>query len=172
MRFFKIYRKKKMKDPVRTLRIDGVKTTLTPKPDDAELAAQALLESRIERPTPSPSPKGRGVNRKHADGTPEYYQDLSEKIRIAHEQDRRAAMRYVAYVEAQLKKEDGRRQMEDGSAVATSTLYTLNSTLSDLERGLYAHQDAIEREGGELKRRWQKCLATVIMLEMQRTNTD
>lgn len=153
MRFFKIYRKKKMKDPVRTLRIDGVKTTLTPTPDDAELAAQALLESRLtpDRPTPGSSPKGRGVNRKHADGTPEYYQDLSEKIRIAHEQDRRAAMRYVAYVEAQLK-----------SAISLQP-----SDLADLERGLYAHQDTIEREGGELKRRWQKCLAELTVMEME-----
>jgi hypothetical protein len=156
MRFFKIYRKKKMKDSVRTLRIDGVKTTLTPKPDDAELAAQALLESRLNRPTPDPSPKGRGVNRKHADGTPEYYQDLSEKIRIAHEQDRRAAMRYVAYVEAQLKTP---LALGEGLGVR-------------LERGLYQHQDTIEREGGELKRRWQKCLATVIVKQMNQNTED
>ena len=147
-----------MKDPVRTLRIDGVKTTITPKPDDAELAAQALLESRLtpDRPTPGPSPKGRGVNRKHADGTPEYYQDLSEKIRIAHEHDRHMAMRYVAYVEAQLK-----------SAISLQP-----SDLADLERGMYAHQDTIEREGGELKRRWQKCLAECVLLDMRATNTD
>lgn len=167
MRFFTIYRRKKMKDPVRTLRIDGIKTTITPKPDDAELAAQALLESRIapNRPTPGPSPEGRGVNRKHADGTPEYYKDLSEKIKAAHEADKRAAMRYVAYCEAQI----------------TPAVSHQPSDLVELERQLYIHQDAIEREGGELKQRWQRCLALVIVKQMtavssededESTNTD
>lgn len=141
-----------MKAPVRTLRIDGTKITLTPKPDDAELAAQALLESRIKRPTPGPSPKGRGVNRKHADGTPEYYQDLSEKIKAAHEQERRAAMRYVSYVEEQLSTPLSTQGGAGGGS---------------LERGLYQHQNAIEREGGELKKRWQKCLAELTVMEME-----
>lgn len=141
-----------MKAPVRTLRIDGTKITLTPKPDDAELAAQALLESRIKRPTHGPSPKGRGVNRKHADGTPEYYKDLSEKIKAAHEQERRAAMRYVSYVEEQLSTPLSTQGGAGGGS---------------LERGLYQHQNAIEREGGELKQRWQKCLAELTVMEME-----
>ena len=148
MFFARIFRRKVMKAPVRTLRIDGTKTTLTPKPDDAELAAQALLESKL-RPTPGPSPEGRGVNRKHAEGTLEYYQDLSEKIKAAHEQERRAAMRYVAYCEEELK-----HQPSD------------ISHLTSLSVGLYQHQNAIEREGGELKQRWQKCLALVIVRQM------
>jgi dTDP-4-amino-4,6-dideoxygalactose transaminase len=36
-------------------------------------------------------------------------------------------------------------------------------SIATLERGLYQHQDAIEREGGGLKQRWQKCLALVIV---------
>ncbi len=42
--FWKIFRRKGTREP-RPLRIDGVKTTMTPEPDDAELAAQALLET-------------------------------------------------------------------------------------------------------------------------------
>lgn len=158
MRFFTIYRRKKMKDPVRTLRIDGIKTAITPKPDDAELAAQALLESRIY---------GDKTQRKHAQnakpqqGTAEYYGELSEKIKAAHEHDARMAMRYIAYVEEQMKNQP--------------------SDLAELERGLYQHQDAIEREGGDLKQRWQRCLALVIVKQMtaassededESTNTD
>lgn len=161
MRFFTIYRRKKMKDPVRTLRIDGIKTTITPKPDDAELAAQALLESRIY---------GDKTQRKHAQnakpqqGTAEYYGELSEKIKAAHEADKRAAMRYVSYVEEELK-----HQPSD------------ISHLTSLEQGLYQHQNAVEREGGDLKQRWQKCLALVIVKQMtaassededESTNTD
>lgn len=151
MFFARIFRRKVMKAPVRTLRIDGTMTTLTPKPDDAELAAQALLESKL-RPTPGPSPEGMGVNRKHAEGTLEYYQDLSEKIKAAHEQERRAAMRYVAYVEEQLSTPLSTQGGAGGGS---------------LERGLYQHQDAVEREGGELKQRWQKCLAELTVMEME-----
>ena len=183
-----------MKDPVRTLRIDGIKTIITPKPDDAELAAQALLESRItpNRPTPGPSPEGRGVNRKHAEGTPEYYKDLSEKIKAAHEADKRAAMRYVAYVEQELARVNGERLTVNGSdnhepCTMRSALPLCSAknhepeSIATLERGLYQHQDAIEREGGDLKQRWQKCLALVIVKQMtaassededENTNTD
>ena len=69
----KIFRRRKQFKPQpKQLRIDGVKTTLTPTPDDAELAAQALLESRL---SPGPSLRGRGVNSstaKKADGKGDY----------------------------------------------------------------------------------------------------
>ena len=133
-----------MKDPVRTLRIDGVKAPeMTAKPDDAELAAQALLEHKSQ-------PKKAGEKKTKAkqpkEGTAEYYQQMSSKIKAAHEQEARDAQRYLAYTEQELKENPSMDQ------------------LIEIERGLYQYQDAAEREGGELKKRWQHCLAEVTML--------
>lgn len=136
-------RRKQFKPQPRQLRIDGVKTTLTPTPDDAELAAQALLESRIY---------GDKTQRKAAQkvkpqqGTAEYYQDLSEKIKESHAADARMATRFVAYVEEQLKEQ--------------------TSDFAELEHGLFKWQDTVEREGGDLLKRWQKCLAECIVRQM------
>ena len=55
MRIFNLFRRKRFKPQPKQLRIDGVKTVLTAEPDDAELAAQALLESRINTTPPQPS---------------------------------------------------------------------------------------------------------------------
>lgn len=164
MRIFNLFRRKVFKPEPKSLRIDGCKTVLTPKPDDAELAAQALLETRL---SPDPSLGARGANSKakntvkkatapslNKEGSEEsvrdasYYRQLSEKIRAAHEHDRRAAMRYVAYCEQELSSPSINRE---GQGVGL------------LERGLYQHQDAVEREGGNLKRRWQHCLAECIV---------
>ena len=169
-----------MKAPVRTLRIDGCKTTLTPAPDDAELAAQALLESMASKPSkPSKPSEPSEPSKPSKPSKAQYYRKLSERIKACHEADRRAALRFVAYCEAVL---EGKAALEapeapegkiekDGSAVANSTLYTLHSTLSALERGLYQHQDAAERNGGDLLKRWQHCLAEVIVRQTQ-TDTD
>lgn len=138
-----LFRRKVMKDPVRTLRIDGVKAPeMTAQPDDAELAAQALLEHKSE-------PKGhkkKAKAKQPKEGTPEYYQQMSSKIKAAHEQEARDAQRYLAYTEEELKENPSTDQ------------------LIEIERGLYQYQDAAEREGGELKTRWQHCLAEVTML--------
>lgn len=143
MNFSNIFRRKKMKDPVRTMRIDGVSTKMTPKPDDAELAAQALLEHLSE-------PKGRKKEPKAKqpkEGTPEYYQQLSGKIKEAHAAEARSALRYLSYTEEELKENPTMDQ------------------LIEIEQGLYLLQDCAEREGGELKKRWQHCLAEVIVLQ-------
>jgi hypothetical protein len=171
MEFFKkiFRRRKQFKPQPKQLRIDGCKTELTAAPDDSELAAQALLESMTQiengkrktdnskrRKNNSPS----SIINSQLGDTPhdaEYYRELSEKIRTAHEHDARMAMRYVAYCEAQI----------------TSTVSHQPSDIATLERGLYQHQDAVEREGGDLLRRWQKCLALVIMKQYKtKTNTD
>lgn len=139
-----IYRRKVMKDPVRTLRIDGVKApVMTPKPDDAELAAQAVLEHMSEK-----GKKKKEVKTKQPkDGTPEFYQQLSGKIKEAHSQEARDAMRYLSYTEEELRQQPTTEQ------------------LIEIERGLYQYQDAAEREDGELKARWQNCLAQVMVLQ-------
>ena len=151
MNFIKkiLCRRKQFKPQPRQLRIDGVKTTLTPTPDDAELAAQALLESRIygdktqrrkKQTLPQPLPQ------KEGERDAEYYRQLSEKIKESHAADARSATRFVAYVEEQLKDQA--------------------SDFAELEHGLFKHQDTVEREGGELLKRWQKCLAECLLLEM------
>lgn len=133
-----------MKDPVRTLRIDGVKAPeITARPDDAELAAQALLEHKSQ---PKKAGEKKAKAKQPKEGTPEYYQQMSSKIKAAHEQEARDAQRYLAYTEEELKENPSTDQ------------------LIEIERGLYQYQDAAEREGGELKKRWQHCLAQVTML--------
>ena len=178
-----IFRRKVMKDPVRTLRIDGVKTVMTPAPDDTELAAQALLESLAgasgstvqgSRFKVKDQKKGRKQNHEPEAKDAAYYKQLSEKIRKAHELERRAAMRYVAYVEQQLKLVQGSGfRVQDSSNHEPLTVSHQPSDISHqpsdivtLEHGLYQHQNTVEREGGELLRRWQKCLAECILKQM------
>ena len=119
------------------LRIEGTTTSITPEPDDAELAAMALLASlasgelRVE--------SGELLAEK---GTAAYFHALADRVREGRAAEVKMARRYVAYCEQELLR---------------------NSHLSELERGLYRHLDTINREGGDLKRRWQHCLAEVIV---------
>lgn len=139
-----------MKDPVRTLRIDGVKApAMTPKPDDAELAAQAVLEHMGEKDR---KPEKKAKAKQTKEGTPEFYQQMSGKIREAHATEALQAKRYLAYTEEELKEHPSREQ------------------LAEIERGLYVLQDAAEREGGELKSRWQHCIAECILLQSESNN--
>ena len=133
-------------------RIEGVITALTPHPDDAELAAQALLESMRDGGMKKGEAR-REETENPAQGTPAYYRALAVKIRTAREQETRLALRYVAWCEEQLGK-DRACPSPDSAAPA------------GLERGLYDHQDAVERAGGELLRRWRHCLAECIVRQM------
>lgn len=151
MNFLKYIKKGKAREP-KPLRIKGVTTELTPEPDDAELAAQALLESlaspkREQARTDSEDRKKDGTGQRDAG----YYRSLADTIREAHEAEARAAMRYVAYCEQELP---------------TANI----ETLAQLERGLYRYTDTVEREKGDLKARWQHCLADVIVKQMQNEN--
>ena len=123
-------------------RMEGVRIVMTPRPDDAELAAQALLETLCEK-------LGRSRRGKQADpgqGTPEYYRLLSRRIQDGRAAESRAALRIVAYTE---------QELQSGGTPP-----------SELEAGLYRHFDAVEREGGDLLRRWQHCLAECIVRQM------
>jgi hypothetical protein len=146
MRFLNIFHRKRFKPEPKSLRIDGVSTKMTPKPDDAELAAQALLEHMSDGSSDKKHKRTKGKVEKPKDGTPEHYQQLSGKIKEAHAQEARDAQRYLAYTEQELKEHPSMEQ------------------LIEIERGLYQHQDAADREGGELKSRWQHCLAQCTML--------
>lgn len=132
------------KDGVRErLHIEGAHTTLTPEPDDAEVAAEALLVSLAS--------EERRVKREETaaeKGTAEYYRELAERVKEAHEMEARLTVRRIAYCEQELRNP------------------LLNAEqLTELERGLYRHMDAVDREGGELKRRWQHVLAEVVVKE-------
>lgn len=145
MRIFKIFRRSPLSpkrggwDGAAPLRVSGVRTFLTPEPDDAELAARALLESLAS----GPSVDGGGEDGRLEKGSDGYYHDLAERVRTGREDERRAALRFVACCEERLEKPAPQTE--------------------GLEEGLFRHQAAVEREGGELKRRWQHCLAEVIV---------
>ena len=144
------------------LRIEGVKPApLTPEPDEAELAAQALLESMCDvrskmedirdvaadahQPSKSHQPSAISHH------TSEYYHALAERIRTARTAEARLAMRLLASVEEQLAE--------------PTALY--RGQWGDTERKLYRALDIAEREGGELHRRWQHCLANVLVRRME-----
>jgi len=154
------------------LRIEGVKPApLTPEPDDAELAAQALLKSLS--PDPSPVERGKPLPRplscreggtngpniplqggtRGAEGQrgASYYHALADRIRTARSAEARLTMRLLASVEEQLAE--------------PTALY--KGQWGDTERKLYRAMDVAEREGGELHRRWQHCLANVLVRRME-----
>lgn len=100
------------------LRIEGIAPApLTAEPDDAELAAQAVLELLMEE-APLPSPLGgKTRHRKHkhkedpaAQGLPPggdergaaYYKHLAEQIRRAHAAAHWRTVRFLAFCEQEL----------------------------------------------------------------------
>ena len=163
------------------LHIEGVKPApLTPQPDDAELAAQALLESMAERAADaradlksdrneykdlkSEKKRRRIANADtHSDGIANpaeraprdaaYYRRLAERIRLARDQATLRTMRFVTWCEHELEKRDLPIEGKE--------------SLAQMEAELYKRIDTIERVGGELKHRWQHCLATVTVRLMQ-----
>lgn len=142
----------------RPLCIDGMAPApLTAEPDDAELAAQALLEQMAGVLDDNAEKSGRKKQREPAKGSVEYYNQLAEKIRKVQESARIRATRFITFCEHELKKSD--------------LPVTGEGSLSLLETELYKRMDTIEREGGELKRRWQRCLADVTVRLMQAQDT-
>ena len=153
---------------LRPLRIEGVKPApLTPEPDDAELAAQALLESMCDvrskkedvrgsaADAHQPSPISHQPSKSHQPSVRDaaYYRRLAERIRLARDQATLRTMRFVTWCEQELEKRD--LPIEG------------KGSLAQMEAELYKRIDTIERVGGELKRRWQHCLATVIVRRME-----
>ena len=155
-----IFRRQERSNPL-PLRIEGCVTALTPQPDDAELAAEALLESLAAHPNHKNGIKklrgdGKSAKEKEPEkGTAAYYRRLSDRICECREIEARLATRYVSYCEMELK----------------NPLMPLGQVAS-LERELYRRLDIVEREGGDLKRRWQHCLATVTVRLMNVPQTD
>lgn len=166
MKFKDLFNQKRendLQDPApapQTLAIEGIpQAPLTPEPDDAELAAQALLEMMAAkqhgRRYGKDARRNNDItvscdNEKEESATPRtaaYYRHLARKMRQAREATRLRVTRFLAFVEQELKKPH-LPTYGDGS-------------LGLLEAELYKRIDIVERDGGELKRRWQHCLALV-----------
>lgn len=130
------------------LRIARASTALTPEPDDAELAAQALLESLIYGDVEDRR-KARKAD-KPKQGSPEYYKELADRVKAARAHEERMAKRAVAYCFDKLM---------DNSLTPDE--------LVAIERHIYKHQTTAEREGGDLLKRWQHALAEVTVMEME-----
>ncbi len=130
--------------------INGVAPApLTAEPDKAELAAAALLENME---------KGSGSTRmaiKPEKGTPDYYREASKKIRESRAAAARLAMRYIAFTEHQLSSPALTSEDADSGALAI------------LEDGLYKYLDVVNKEGGELKSRWQHCLSEITIRQIK-----
>jgi len=140
------------------LRIEGVKPApLTAEPDDAELAAQALLESMASPEQNRNDDISEYRNNEKQDGKTAqprdaaYYHALADRIRSARSAEARLVMRLLASVEEQLAE--------------PTALY--KGQWGDTERKLYRAMDIAERVGGELKHRWQHCLANVLVRQME-----
>ena len=138
---------------------------LTAEPDEAELAAQALLEhmaevssSKFQVPSDKPHGKPETRNLKPETRDANYYKELASRIRSTQEAARLRAMRFVAFVEQELEK--------------PHLPVSGKGSLGLLEHELLKRIDVIERVGGELKKRWQHCLATVTVRLMQATSND
>ena len=162
---------RKRKEPDEPQPIErAVRVPMTAEPDEAELAAQALLEVMIERK--AAKRKAKKVSKKSGKSnvqsnektdsktedtdnsqTIEYYERLADRIRMAYDASRRRAMRFVSFCEQELQKRNI-PVYGDGS-------------IALLEVELYKRIDIVDREGGELKKRWQECLAEATLRLME-----
>jgi len=136
------------------LRIEGIpEAPFTAEPDDAELAAQAVLEMMANQ-------SNRSNRSNQSNRTTAYYQQLADRIREAHAKAARQATRFIYNCELMLQNRH--LPLYGGGSVQM------------LETELYKRIDIIEREGGELKRRWQHCLAevTVRLMNAQPAETS
>jgi hypothetical protein len=154
---FNIYKHKKQTSPI-PLRIQDVKEApMTPEPDDAEIAVQAILEVMLEKnakktrkKTANKNGKGAEANRKNEEpNSVAYYKHLSKHICEAYRSARLRALRFLCFCE---------QQLEDPDIPAYG-----HGSIALLEAELYKRLDVVEREGGDMKKRWQHCLAEVTL---------
>lgn len=151
MRIFRNIFRKRQQPETKPLVIEGIAgAPITAEPDEAELAAQALLED-ISGVLSSRT--GNDAERHEPDkGTCEYYRELAVRIRQAHDAATLRTMRFIAFCEQALQNPD--------------LPVSGPGSLELLEAELYKRIDTIERDGGELKRRWQRCLAEITVRQM------
>ena len=162
--FFRQNRQKEPETP-QTLKIDGVgEAPMTMEADNAELAAQALLEVMLDkqkrrRKKSDVSDKSETSEKSGESGKPntlqtsEYYHQLSDRIRKAYASSRQRTLRFLCYCEQQLRNQH-------------IALYGADS-LNIMQAELYKRIDVVDREGGDIKARWQHCLAEVTLRQME-----
>lgn len=155
-----IFKHKKSVAEPQPFTVPGVPSApITPEPDDAEIAAQALLELMLDmrrqrrkgKPTKAQPQGGNAVDA--APHNKQYYIRLADRIRKAHDDSRRRTLRFISYCEEALQKHD--------------LPLTGEGSLQLLEVELYKRIDVVDREGGGIKERWQHCLAEIIMRTME-----
>ena len=139
---------------------------MTMEPDKAELAAQALLEVMIDKQkrrrkkadlsdkseAPEQSDKS-GSTKPNFLQTSEYYHQLSDRIRQAYASSRQRTLRFLCYCEQQLRNHD-------------IPLFGAGS-LNLMQAELLKRIDVVDRAGGNIKARWQHCLAEVTLRQIE-----
>lgn len=149
-----IFKHKQKPSKPEPLHVNGVKpATITAAPDDREIAAQALLELMTDKHPTKPQADNKPQASVH---DRRYYDRLADRIGKAHVASRRRTQRFVTFCEYQLQKHD--------------LPVTGDGSLQLLEVELYKRIDIVEREGGDLKTRWQHCLAEVTVRLMTATD--
>ena len=136
-------------DDIHTLSIDGIPAApMTAKADEAEIAAETLLDGMIRL---GRKKAGGRVKHSHSGDIRDaaYHQQLSERMRAVRAAETIGVLRFLAYAEEKLL----RSREEDA--------------LTEIERGLYDRMDIVDRDGGDLKKRWQHALAEVTVRLMQ-----
>lgn len=150
--------KHKNPKPLMPLCIQGVKEApMTPEPDDAEMAAQAILEVMLEKNAKKKQKKsnlgghkgGKAKEDSENANNVAFYHHLAEHLREAYRVARQRALRFLCFCEQQL---DNPKLPAYG-----------HGSVALLEAELYKRLDVVEREGGDMKRRWQNCLAEVTL---------
>ena len=137
---------------------------MTMEADNAELAAQALLEVMLDkqkrrRKKSDVSDKSETSEKSGESGKPdtlqtsEYYHQLSDRIRQAYGSSRQRTLRFLCYCEQQLRNHD-------------IPLFGAGS-LNLLQAELLKRIDVVDRVGGEIKARWQHCLAEVTLRQIE-----
>ena len=140
---------------------------MTMEPDKAELAAQALLEVMLDKQkqrrkkanvyedSDNAGKSGESVEpgKPNTLQTSEYYHQLSDRIRQAYASSRQRTLRFLCYCEQQLRNHD-------------IPLFGSDS-LNLLQTELLKRIDVVDRVGGEIKARWQHCLAEVTLRQME-----
>lgn len=157
----KLFHHKPTPAEAQPLAIEGIKEApITFEPDDAELAAQALLELLASKKGKVKSEKSSAVVSSPTEDErgATYYHALADRIREAHRMSALRATRFVAACEYMLEDKH--------------LPYYGDGSLSLLEAELYKRIDIIERAGGELKRRWQHCLAEVTVRLMEAAENE
>lgn len=162
--FFRRNRQKRPETP-QTLKIDGVgEAPMTMEADNAELAAEALLEVMIgkqkrRRKKADVSDKSETSGKSVESGkhntlqTSEYYHQLSDRIRQAYASSRQRTLRFLCYCEQQLRNQN-------------IPLFGAGS-LNLMQAELLKRIDVVDRVGGEIKARWQHCLAEVTLRQIE-----